>query len=112
MWMFYLYMNGPVWLGFWNSKPLHDICTSMVENAALDSNFWVKHMDECIQLIENNFQNYCFNLIVFLTIAFVTYIIGMVTYFIMLWGCSFFFVKPIMTFSKIAPPTKEAIQQT
>lgn len=93
---FYFYLHGPIWLGFWNSKSYPDICTSIVNNGALDSNFWIKHMEECSLLIDNHFLGYCASISLLCMVLLLTYIIGIITYFIVLWGISSFLIRPFL----------------
>lgn len=52
--MFYLYMNGPTWLGGWKGKSEWDICAQMTP---VDASFWGVNRAECANMIEKDFRS-------------------------------------------------------
>jgi hypothetical protein len=57
-----LYLIGVLWplqqlyhRGFWNGRPLTDICAQLTQHR---SEFWRDHLDECLLVIDNNFDSW------------------------------------------------------
>ena len=53
----YLYLQGPRMfnIGFWEGKPIHEICGEMSSESEL---FWLMHINECAQMIDDKFFSY------------------------------------------------------
>lgn len=100
--MYWMYLYGPHWLGFWNGRRVEDICVSIVDNPALDSNFWVQNVSKCYELINHHFKSVYMSWLVILFIFSVVYSILTITYFIFLYGISKIIMDPwIYFFSQI-----------
>jgi hypothetical protein len=99
--MFWMYRFGPRWLGFWNGRKIEDICVSIVDNGALDSNFWIRNMEKCRDVIHHDFINTYMSWLVMLTICFIIYVVCMLSYFLFLFGFSKIVMDPYLLQNKI-----------
>jgi hypothetical protein len=50
-----LYFHGPSTLGFWNSAPPEDICSTLT---GTPSYFWSTHVEQCAELREQKFRSF------------------------------------------------------
>jgi len=66
----YFYFVGPVW----KNLPPQEICNAMTDNR-LGSDFWIKNMPECLELLHRNFVSWDTTIITslyFLVVSFAT----------------------------------------
>lgn len=52
--LYYLYIEGPTWIGGWQSKKAPDICSAIT---GVDANFWEQHPHECQDTIDRQFNS-------------------------------------------------------
>jgi hypothetical protein len=53
--LFFVFTEGPGWLGGWNGIPEHDICAACTKT---DSSMWIKASEECSNLIQRLFVSW------------------------------------------------------
>jgi len=51
--IFYVYINGPGWVGGWKSRPEEDICAQLT---SVKADFWYQHKAQCEDLIFRDFH--------------------------------------------------------